>query len=577
MLEVALHNPRQHKQFRGGPGPLVLARIGHKSALWTAADRGANRSDSFIEIVPQRTGISLALAGCEAVCVCGSACERTGNCQLPLPASFMIGDTRFEITLGNRAVTGRKLQRLSNDKRDLRDRKSSVAGPSPDTLSRWFAALSSLNHWATSLQQLYVQAARCAVEAIGLDGGIVLRRRSDDWEIASSHLPHPELGVRCDVAALDELLTTPQTLFHGASDGEASGEPAIVLSPLRNAAGELAGAVYGYRSVRAGNARRTIRYLEAHMIELLAGAVSEGIARIERETETDRRRVLLEHAVIANCNQRPIEMATDEREVTMLFADLRNSTGLSTSLDPNETYELMSQVTECLTAAVIEHDGLIIDYYGDGLAAMWNAPADQSDHAELACRAALRMLQSLPEISSDWTHVIERELELGIGVHTGVAHVGNTGSRHRTKYGPRGTNVNLTSRIEAATKQLGIPLVVTKATASRLSNCIAAHRICRAQMPGFDERLDLYSLGSPTSDAGVTNAWQAYGAALERFERGQMQEAASVLETIDANVREVPARFLATHLQQELSSQLQRRSTDVSAKTASGIITLATK
>ena len=96
-------------------------------------------------------------------------------------------------------------------------------------------------------------------------------------------------------------------------------------------------------------------------------------------------------------------------------------------------------------------------------------------------------------------------------------------------------------------------------------------------MPGFDEPIDLLSLGSPTSDAGVTNAWQAYGAALERFERGQMQEAASVLAPIDAKVREVPARFLATHLQQELSGQLQRRSTDDSAKTASGIITLATK
>src|SRR6185503_12161511 len=186
--------------------------------------------------------------------------------------------------------------------------------------------------------------------------------------------------------------------FHGASDSEASDESAIVLSPLRNAAGELAGAVYGYRSLRAGNARRTIRYLEAHMIELLAGAVSEGIARIERETETDRRRVLLEHAAAASQNEE-VKLNAEEREVTLLFADLRNSTALSAELEPNETYELLSQVTECLTAAVIDHDGLIIDYYGDGLAAMWNAPADQSEHPELACRAALRMLQTLPAIS----------------------------------------------------------------------------------------------------------------------------------------------------------------------------------
>ena len=188
----------------------------------------------------------------------------------------------------------------------------------------------------------------------------------------------------------------PKHCFTAVRASDSTNEPAIVVSPLRNAAGELAGAVYGYRSVREGNARRTIRYLEAHMIELLAGAVSEGIARIEREAETDRRRVLLEQAAAISQNQSSREIVTDEREVTLLFADLRNSTALAAALEPNETYELLSQVMECLTAAVIDHDGLIIDYYGDGLAAMWNAPADQSDHPELACRAALRMLQALP-------------------------------------------------------------------------------------------------------------------------------------------------------------------------------------
>ena len=54
---------------------------------------------------------------------------------------------------------------------------------------------------------------------------------------------------------------------------------------------------------------------------------------------------------------------------------------------------------DCLTEAVVDHDGFVVDYYGDGLMAMWNAPADQPDHAELACRAALRMLATLPDVS----------------------------------------------------------------------------------------------------------------------------------------------------------------------------------
>ena len=65
-----------------------------------------------------------------------------------------------------------------------------------------------------------MQAAQCAVEAIGLDGGIVFRRRDNEWEIAASHLPHPELGIHYDVAALDELKAAPQTLFHDSSTSE---------------------------------------------------------------------------------------------------------------------------------------------------------------------------------------------------------------------------------------------------------------------------------------------------------------------------------------------------------------------
>ena len=577
MLEVALYNPRQHKQFRRETGALLLARASHESALWTTVDRGADRPNALVEIVPLAGGVSLAMAGCEAECRCGRSCGLTGNCQLPVPASFTIGDTRFEISVADRSVPHRLLQKLRNDTRDLRSHKPSGAGPSPATLSRWFAALSSLNHWATSLQELYVQAARCAVEAIGLDAGIILRRRDDEWEIAASHLPHPELGIQCDFAALDELLTVPQTFFHGGSSSDSLNEPAIVLSPLRNAAGELAGAVYGYRSVREGNARRTIRYLEAHMIELLAGAVSEGIARIEREAEIDRRRVLLEQAVATSQNQALRKIGTEQREVTLLFADLRNSTALSAALEADETYELLSQVMECLTAAVIDHDGLIIDYYGDGLAAMWNAPADQSEHPELACRAALRMLQTLPEISRDWADMIHRELQLGIGIHTGVAHVGNTGTRRRVKYGPRGTNVHLTSRIEAATKRLNLPLLTTGATAQRLSNRFAVHRVCRARMPGFDGPIDLFSICSAPSDAHLSSAWQAYYEALRCFEQGRLQEAVDQLATIEPGITQIPSHFLAEYLNRELARQNRRRSTDRGSDTSRGVVTLGAK
>jgi adenylate cyclase len=578
MLEVALHSPRQHKQFRSDSSPLIIARASQAPAIWMTVDAGESSPNARIEIASHVAGVTLALAGCQIDCNRDGSDNPIQNGALQVPASFIIDDTRFEITRTTANIPRRPLQALCVDKGgNLRSHKSSGSGPSPPTLSRWFAALGSLNHWATSLQELYVQAAQCAVEAVGLDGGIVLRRRDNQWEIAASHLPHPELGIHYDVTALDELHTSGQTLFHGSSDDDSVNEPAIVVSPLRNVAGDLVGAVYGYRSVRKGNSRRTIRYLEAHMIELLAGAVSEAIARIEREAETDRRRVLLEQVAAISQNQSTCRIATEEREVTLLFADLRNSTEISAELEPNQTYELLSQVMECLTAAVIDHDGLIIDYYGDGLAAMWNAPADQNDHPELACRAALRMLQTLPAISGDWIDVLHRELQIGIGIHTGTAHVGNTGSRRRSKYGPRGTTVNLTSRVETATKQIDVPLLATSATAKRLSNRFATHRVCRARMPGFAQPVELYAVCAATSDEQLSMAWRAYHEALQHFEQSNLQDAAAQLAKIKSRVDDIPNRFLAEHVDRELARQNRRRSTDKSSDTSRGVITLSSK
>jgi class 3 adenylate cyclase len=571
MFEVAVYNPRQHKQFRRESGSLVLARAGQADALWTTVEGSEPESDARVEFLLQHEGVSLALPGCDAT-------DYDSHAAHDAAIRFTIGDTRFEVAfVGSGEHERRPLQPLRSDEYNVRSRKLTAWGPSPGTLSRWFAALSSLNHWAMSLQELYVQAARCAVEAIGLDGGIVLRLRDGEWEIATSFLPHPELDIHYDRAALDELRSSPQTWFHGSADGSESNTAAVVVSPLQNAAGALMGAVYGYRSVREGNARRSIRYLEANMIELLAAAVSEGIARIEHAAETDRRRVLLEQAAAASQNQSSREIVTDEREVTLLFADLRNSTELAASVQPNEMYELMSQVMESLTAAVIDHDGLVIDYYGDGLAAMWNAPADQREHPELGCRAGLRMLQSVRAVASDWADFLDRELQIGIGIHTGVTHVGNTGTRHRVKYGPRGTAVNLASRVEATTKQLEVPLLVTSATAKHLSSRFTTHRICRAQMRGFDQAVDLYGVVPAAADEPATMAWQTYQQAVRHFEEGRLQEAAQQLATIDRAIRDVPSRFLLEHIQRELAQQNRRRSTDKENNSPGGVIVLNAK
>jgi adenylate cyclase len=269
---------------------------------------------------------------------------------------------------------------------------------------------------------------------------------------------------------------------------------------------------------------------------------------------------------------------TEEREVTLLFADLRGFTELAGSMqfDPLAC-ELLAHVMDCLADAVAEHDGFIVDYFGDGLMAMWNAPADQPRHADDACRAALRMLESLPAITDDWLNLTRTELQLGIGIHTGPAQIGNAGSARKAKYGPRGPNVNLASRVEAATKELHVPLLATSWTVANLTGECTAHRVCCALMPGLQQPVDLYAVRESTRDAQLELAWRIYDDALRHFERGEYDAAVNLLTTIDKTMTDVPSRFLIDRVQNQIGSKLRRRTSDKPIALQNGVIALFAK
>jgi adenylate cyclase len=273
-----------------------------------------------------------------------------------------------------------------------------------------------------------------------------------------------------------------------------------------------------------------------------------------------------------------LPIRTEKREATLLFADLRGFTELAGSLQTDPlACELLAHVMDCLSEAVADHGGFIVDYFGDGLMAMWNAPADQPNHAEDACSAALQMVASLPAVTEDWIILTQTELRLGIGVHTGSVQVGNAGSARKAKYGPRGPNVNLASRVESATKELHVPFLATRATIERLSNQWATNRVCRAQMPGVQEPVDLYAISPPTIDERLKRAWQSYDNALRLFERAEFDAAADSLASIDETISDIPRRFLCDRVQTERGQKLRRRNSDTPNSRPTGVIPLGAK
>lgn len=217
-----------------------------------------------------------------------------------------------------------------------------------------------------------------------------------------------------------------------------------------------------------------------------------------------------------------------EAEVTVMFCDIRGFSRISERLGPGETVEWLSDVMAVLSDCVIEHRGVLVDYIGDEVMAMWGAPDEQPDHARLACSAAIEMLARLPALSVRWQPVVKHPTTVGIGLNTGLAQVGNTGSHRKFKYGPLGNAVNVASRVQGATKYLQASLVVTGSTRNLLGPQFATRRLCKARVVNIDQPIDLYEVIS-SGRADELEQRRRYEKALQESETGNLRVAASIL------------------------------------------------
>jgi class 3 adenylate cyclase len=234
-------------------------------------------------------------------------------------------------------------------------------------------------------------------------------------------------------------------------------------------------------------------------------------------------------------------------------------------------------VLEALTQAIIRHGGVVIDYYGDGVCALWNSPVEMLDHADRACAAALEMLDSLPNVSLLWQHVLPQSLQLAVGVHTGVVQVGNAGTRQRLKYGPRGSAVNVASRVQTAAKRLDVALLATDAVRRRLSSRFVTLKVCTARLPGLEKPLELFTVLPSTDAPRLQGDLERYAAALEAFERGELDAAEEQLSRLLGAGPATPAAFLAQQTAALRQGALSRRATDEFGCTPDAVIEILTK
>ena len=165
-------------------------------------------------------------------------------------------------------------------------------------------------------------------------------------------------------------------------------------------------------------------------------------------------------------------------DVTILFADIRDFTPWVERTEPRQIVRELNDYFTEMEAAIRAHGGLVLQYIGDEIEAVFGAPLHTPDHADRALAAALEMRRRLAELNRRRADAGQPPLRNGIGIHTGSVLAGNIGSAERLTYALVGDAVNLASRIQGLNKELGTEILLSEATRRRLTSDAGPRRAC---------------------------------------------------------------------------------------------------
>ncbi len=165
-----------------------------------------------------------------------------------------------------------------------------------------------------------------------------------------------------------------------------------------------------------------------------------------------------------------LQLGGVEKDITILFADVRSFSKISEKLTPQELITFLNNFLTPMTEILMESQSTIDKYIGDAIMSFWNAPLDDPDHAANACRGSIQMIATLREMNKQFsddpeTAPLPVETAIGIGLNSGPCSVGNMGSTQRFAYSVLGDAVNLSSRLEGLTKQYKVHIIIGSSTA----------------------------------------------------------------------------------------------------------------
>jgi len=200
--------------------------------------------------------------------------------------------------------------------------------------------------------------------------------------------------------------------------------------------------------------------------------------------------------VIDNLIKNPdkINLGGEKRNITIFFSDIRGFTSISENLKPEELVNLLNDYLTEMTSIITKNEGLVDKFMGDAIMAFWGAPLDQPDHAELACKSSLEMMDKLKELQKKWKKEGIPSFDIGIGLNSGEAIVGNMGSSNRFDYTAMGDNVNIASRLEGLNKTYKTNIIISENTYKLVKDKFEVKKLDSVTVKGKKKAITIYEL-----------------------------------------------------------------------------------
>jgi adenylate cyclase len=228
-----------------------------------------------------------------------------------------------------------------------------------------------------------------------------------------------------------------------------------------------------------------------------------------------------------------VKLGGEKRELTIFFLDIAHFTNISEKMDPAELIQFLNRYLSALSDIIFEHHGTIDKYIGDCIMAFWNAPEERKDHRADALLAALDCQRAILELNKKSSGLPEIPAAR-IGINSGLATVGLTGTHKKLQYTVIGDEVNLASRLEGANKFFGSKILVSEATYEGAKDRVVARCLGRARVVGKETPIRVYE---PIGEKGKlsadwTKALPIYEKGFAAFEARRYGDALDLFESL---------------------------------------------